>query len=47
MNLWVRLKIEEILINILEDLRPTLKESLKDPYMVNKYSLISFQYKYQ
>jgi len=35
MNKWVRLKIEEVLLKILHELRPNLKESLKDPYMVN------------
>lgn len=34
MNKWVRLKIEEVLLKILHELRPNLKESLKDPYMV-------------
>lgn len=35
MNIWIRLKLEEIIIKTLEKLRPSLKESLKDPYMVN------------
>jgi hypothetical protein len=34
MNMWVRLKIEEIVIRILNELRPSLKEAVKEPYMV-------------
>lgn len=33
LNLWIRKKVEEIVMNLLATLRPQLQEKLKDPYM--------------